>query len=282
MASTIAAPTSQIPTHLIGKNYDFFLNISLQALWSSHQLPNTPNSSGFISNFQELVQSKVDPPLESIWVLTALRFNDIVTPKIDYLNRILAITDLFQLIVSYSASCNLVKSIVLVAPVLCKLHYCILDVKDRHLGSKKERKAERDIKRLVDSILAYLNVCSEGIDNKFDDSESLICPLEDLASLWILDSGMQNQNVDSLRAFFPLLSSDIVKRTRVEGCGMMDLAGFVVAEAILLKLCFKIREEGFEEKLQNELKYWLVGSITGFQSSHIYGLYKRIVLSNEI
>ncbi|XP_073156517.1 uncharacterized protein [Henckelia pumila] len=271
MASTVAAPTSQIPPRLIGKNYEFFLNNSLPALLASFQLRNPANSSDFISNFQELVQAKVDPPLESIWVLTALSCNGDVAPKIDSLNRILAIMDLFQLIVSYSASCNLVKSIVLVAPVLCKLHYCILDVEDRHLGSKKERKADREIKSLVDSILAYLNVCSEGLDNKFDDLESLICPLEDLVSLWISDNVVQNQNVDSLRAFFPLLSPDIVKRVRVEGCGMMDLAGFVVAEAILLKLCLKIREEGFGEKLQDELKYWLVSSITGFQSSYIYG-----------
>ncbi|XP_073034418.1 uncharacterized protein [Primulina eburnea] len=278
MASTIAAPTSQIPPHLIGKNYEVCLNNSIQSLLASLQLPNTPNSSGFISNFQELVQSKVDPPLEAIWVLTALSFNDNITPKNDSLNRIFAIKDLFQLIVSCSASCNLVKSIVLVAPVLCKLHYCILDVKDRRLGSKKEKKAHREIKSLVDSILAYLNVCSEGLDDKFDDLESLIYPLEDLVNLWISDSGVQNQNVDSLRAFFPLLSPDIVKRARVEGCGVMDLAGFVVAETILLKLCLKIREEGFEEKMQNELKYWLVGSITGFQSSHVYGTLMSMLL----
>ncbi|KAI3447097.1 hypothetical protein Pfo_003762 [Paulownia fortunei] len=77
-------------------------------------------------------------------------------------------------------------------------------------------------------------------------------------------------NVESLRVFFPLLSDDIVKRVSVEGCGTIDLAGFVVAEAFLLKLCWKIREEGFGEKMQNELKSWIVGSITGFRSSYFY------------
>lgn len=107
-----------------------------------------------------------------------------------------------------------------------------------------------------------INVCSDGLDNEFDALESLICPLEDLVSLWISDSGLQNQNVDPLKAFFPLMGLDIVKRVRVGGCGMMDLEGFVVVEAILLKLCLQIREEGFGEKMQNE---------PGFQSSRIYG-----------
>ncbi|KZV51560.1 hypothetical protein F511_36642, partial [Dorcoceras hygrometricum] len=213
---------------LIGKKYEIFLNNSLQALLASLQQSNPANFSGFIPNFQELVQSKVDPPLESIWVLTALSFNDDVTPKIESLDRILAIKDFFQLTVSHSASCNLVKRIALVAPVVCKLHYCILEAKDIQLGSKKVRKVNREFEK-----------------------------------------------------FFSL-SPDIVKRVRVEACGMMDLAGFVVAGAIMLKLCLIIQEEGFGEKIQNELKYWLVGSITGFQSSHIYGLFKRTVLPNEI
>ncbi|KZV14475.1 hypothetical protein F511_43032 [Dorcoceras hygrometricum] len=195
LASIIAAPSSQIPPHLIGKKYEIFLNNSLQALLASLQQSNPANFSGFIPNFQELVQSKVDPPLESIWVLTALSFNDDVTPKIESLDRILAIKDFFQLTVSHSASCNLVKRIALVAPVVCKLHNCILEVKDIQLGSKKVRKVNREIKNLVDSILGYLNVCSEGLDDTFDDFESLICPLEDLVSLWILDSGCRTKTL---------------------------------------------------------------------------------------
>ncbi|KAL0426924.1 UNVERIFIED_CONTAM: hypothetical protein Slati_2867200 [Sesamum latifolium] len=270
MASTLAAPKSHNLPHFIGKNYEVSLNQSIEALLTSIRNSNPGNSTSCTSEFQEFVQSKVDPPLESIWVYTALTFTSSSTPKTDSFSRILAIKDLFQLIVSCSASCSSVKSIALAAPVIYYLHGFILDVKGFQLGPKKDKKLNGETKTLVDSILGYINVCCNGFDGNFDDLEDLIRPLGDLISFWLMDDGAQDKNVESLRVFFPLLSDSIVKRISIEGCGIVDLAGFVVAEVFLLKLCWKIREEGFGEKMQNELKSWIVGSITALRSSYFY------------
>ncbi|KAL0333805.1 UNVERIFIED_CONTAM: hypothetical protein Sangu_1536700 [Sesamum angustifolium] len=270
MASTLAAPKSHILRHFTGKNYEISLNQSIEALLTSIGNSNSGNSTNFTSDFQEFVQSKADPPLESIWVYTALTFTSSSTPKTDPFSRILAIKDLFQLIVSCSASCSSVKSIALAAPVIYYLHGFILDVKGFQLGPKKEKKLNGEIKTLVDSILGYINVCCNGFDGNFDDLENLIRPLGDLISFWLVDDGAQDKNVETLRVFFPLLSDSIVKRISIGECGIVELAGSVVAEAFLLKLCWKIREEGFGEKMQNELKSWIVGSITALRSSYFY------------
>ncbi|PIN22203.1 hypothetical protein CDL12_05084 [Handroanthus impetiginosus] len=271
MASTLTAPKSPNLPHLIGKNYEISLKQSIEALLTSPENSNSGNTTNFISEFQEFVQSKADPPLESIWIYTALAFTRSSTPNTEPFSRISAIKDLFQLIVSCSASCNSIKSIALAAPVIYSLHNFILDVKSFQLGSKKERKVNGEIKSLVDTVLGYISVCCNSFDGNFDESEGLIRPLGDLVSFWLVDNGVRNQNVESVRAFFPLLSDDIVTRVSAEGCGIVELAGFVVTEAFLLKLCWRIREEGFGEKMQNELRSWVVGSMTGLRSSYFYG-----------
>ncbi|KAL3829969.1 hypothetical protein ACJIZ3_018771 [Penstemon smallii] len=261
MASTLATPKTYSVPHFVGKNYEIALNQSIEALLTSLASPDSRNSSSFTSNFLELVQSKADPPLETIWVFAALTYTDPSTPINEPLDRIIAIKDLLQLIISCSASCNSIKSIALVAPVIYILHNFILDLKSLQLGPNKEREVKREIKGVVDSVIGYINVCCNGVEGKIDD---LIRPMNDLIRVWIVD------NVDSLRVFFPLLSDDTIAKVSVEGFGMVELAGFVVAEAFLLKLCWKIEEEGIGGKMKDELKSWVVGSITGFRNSYFY------------
>lgn len=263
--------------HFLGKNYEISLNQSLEALLKSLGNPYSKKTS-FMSDFRALVQSRADPPLETIWVFSALSFHSQRAPNAQLLDRILAIKDLFQLIGSCSASCSSGKSIALVAPVICNLHKFILEANGLQLGSKIERKVKSEIGSLVDSIVGYINVCCSGFEGGFDDSDGLIRPLSELISLWVVDEALRNENVESLRVFFPLLSDDVVKRVSEDGCGMLDLVGFVITEAFLLKLCWKIKE-GFGEKMQNELKPWIVGSITGFRNSYFYG---SILFSNYV
>ncbi|KAH6826783.1 hypothetical protein C2S53_011014 [Perilla frutescens var. hirtella] len=275
MASTLNAPKSDNLRHFIGKNYEISLDQSIKSLLTSLRNSNFQKSTNFVSKFQEFAQSRPDPPLESVWVYAALTFN---AQKTEPFSRLSEISDLFQLIVSCSASCNSIKSIALVAPVIYNLHKFVLDLNGFDLGSKKERKLRGEIKSLVDSVLGYINVCCNGFDQRFDELEGLITPLGDLISIWLVSNEVQDMNAESMRVFFPLLSNDIVNRVTVEGCEMIDLAGFVIAEAFLLKLCWKIREEGFGEKVQNELRYWIVGSITGLRSSYFYVTLLRMLL----
>lgn len=277
MASTLTAPKSDNLLHLTGKNYEISLNQSIKSLLTSLRNSNFQKSTNFVSEFQEFVQSKLDPPLESIWVYAALTFS---SQKNEPFSRLSEIRDLFQLIVSCSASCNSIKSIALVAPVIYNLHKFVLDLKGFQLESKKERKLSGEIKSLVDSVLGYINVCCNGFDQRFDKLEGFIAPLGDLINFWLVGdgNGVQDMNADSLRVFFPLLSNDIVNRVSVEECEMIDLAGFVVVEAFLLKLCWKIREEGFGEKVLNDLGYWIVGSFTGLRNSYFYVTLLRMLL----
>lgn len=271
MASMLTSSQSHSHTHLLGKSYETALNQSIEDLLTSLRNPSPLNPTDFASEFQQFVQSKADPPLESIWVYTALAFTGFSVPGADPSVRISDIKRLFQLIVSCSASCNSLKSIALLAPVVYKLHEFILYANGASLGSKKERKFHGEIKSLVDSVLGYITVCCNAFDGDFDELGDFIRPLGDLISFWLVDDGARNVNVESLRAFFPLLNDDVVKRAIAEGCGVIDLAGFVIAEAFSLKLCWKIREDGFGEKMQNELRPWVVGSITGLRSSYSYG-----------
>lgn len=261
MASTLIAPKSENTIHFSGRK-------SIEALLTSLRESNFQNSANFVSEFQQFVQSKSDPPLESIWVYATLTFN---SKESEPFSRLSGMRDLFQLIVSCSVSCNSIKSIALVAPVIYIMYKFILDLEGFELGSKKVRKLNGEIKSLVESVLGYVNVCCNAFDQNFDELDGLVGPLGDLISFWTAGDGDRAAKAGTLRAFFPLLSDDLVNEVSFEGCEVTDLAGFVVAEAFLLQLCWKIREEGFGEKVQNDLKYWIVGSITGLCSSYFYG-----------
>ncbi|KAL2555235.1 hypothetical protein Fot_08854 [Forsythia ovata] len=261
-------------TNFIGQSYEIALNKSMQALLNSLQ---NPNSTNLISNFYELLQSKIDPPLETIWVFSALSFLKTNLAKNEPLDQLSAIKDLFQLIISYSASCNSIKCIALISPIIYNLHNFIVGLKGFELGSKKERKVNKEIKALVDSILGYINVCCEGLDGSWDDLNCLI-PLGDLVSVWIGSNVAENGNIkETLRVFFPLLSNEILEKVNIEGCEMSELAGFVIAEAFLLKVFLKM-QEGSGKELQNELRTWVVASITAFRNAYFYVTLVRMLL----
>lgn len=270
--------TSQI-NHFVCLNYEKALNQSLQAVIDSFQNPNFENFSQFTLNFRELVQLKIDPPLEAIWVYSALAFCSSNSPNNEPFSKLSAVKDLFQLVVSCSASCNSLKSILLIAPVIYNLHKLILDLKSFEFSSKKEKKLLREIKGLTDSILEYTNVCSEGFYDNLDDLNNLIRPLRDIVNLWVRDekllTGTDNER---LKLFFPLLGEDLVQKITVAECGVCELAGYVIAEAFLLKLSLAFRGQSSGMELHNQLRNWAVGSITGLSNSYFFDSIVRMLL----
>ncbi|CAA3032074.1 Hypothetical predicted protein [Olea europaea subsp. europaea] len=277
MASS-TLPDSSRPhnfTHFIGENYEIALNQSMHALLDSAGNPNFPD---LISGFYELLQSKTDPPLETIWVFSALSFRNSDSAQNEPLDQLSSIKDLFQLIISCSASCYSINCIALLSPLIYPLHRFIVGLKGFELGSKKERKVNKEIKDLVDSILGYINLCCEGLDGSWDDLNGVI-QLGNLVSVWIGHNIAETVNIlESLRMFFPLLSNEILEKVGIEGCETSELAGLVIAEAFLLKVCLKMREEGIGNELQNEIRTWVVGSITSFRSSYFYVTLVRMLL----
>lgn len=253
--------------HLIGQNYEIALSESLQNLLDSLHHSNFEKLSFFTSDFNKLLQIKTNPPLETIWVYSALAFHSLNSSKNEPLDQFSAIKDLFQLVISFSASCKSLKSIVLMSPVIYHLHKFVVDLKGFELRSKKEKKLMKEIKGLVDSILGYFNVGCEGLEDDFDGLEGLIKPLEDLVGVWIWNE----TGKERLRLFFPLLGDELVGKISVGGCGLSELTGYVIAEVFLLKLCLGFRGESSRKELLNELRTWVVGSITGLRNSYFFG-----------
>ncbi|XP_051152427.1 uncharacterized protein LOC127266280 [Andrographis paniculata] len=274
MAMAISASRSRNCSHFIGRSYEIALKKSIDDVLTSLRCSGSSNLGDFGPEFGEYVQSKADPPMESIWIYAALSAASCRAPETNSFGRISAVKGLFQLIVSCSASCNSMKSIALAAPVVFYLHGLMLDLKGFELSSKREE-ARREIKALIDSALSYVSICCNGFDGNYDNLENLLLPLEDLAKFWVSDNGAIT--VESMSAFFPLLSENIVERS-VEECNMIDLAGFVIAEAFLLKLCWKIQEEGFGKSIMTELRDWAVGSITGLRSPCFFAALVSLLL----
>ncbi|CAK9144100.1 unnamed protein product [Ilex paraguariensis] len=269
-------------SNFLGQNYELALNQSIQTLLDSLHEPNF-DSSVFASIFLELLQSRIDPPLETIWVYSALTFLNLSSQKERSFDRLAVTKELFQLISSCSVSSSSSKSIALMAPVLCNLYSVIIDLKEKDMGFKAERKAMRKIKALVDVILGYINVCCEGLRGDGDSdklqmgSDNMTMPLEDLVSVWIGDR-LVEKGVEGLSVFFPLLTVDIVEWLHNGECGISELAGVVILEAFLLKLWLGICEGDMKMDLKNELRTWAVGSVTGFQNIHFFETLVRMLL----
>lgn len=251
---------------LIGYCYNTKLSLSIHSLLSELGSGNT-ESSKFADNFYELIQARVNPSLESIWAYVSLASRSQNDPiKDDPLDRISSTKDLFQLIQSCSSSCDSSKNVALLAPVVYEVHGVASELFGRkeNLSSKRERKAVKEVRSLVDSILGYVSLCAS---NGFvvDEGESvLVSRFSDLVCIWA------GRSV-AVESFLPLVSAEVCGRVCEEGCEVGYLAGVVVFEAVLLKLCLSIKFGSSKEELVNELKTWAVGSITGFANFYFYG-----------
>lgn len=263
----------------VGLNYENALSKSLHAVLDSLQNPNFENFSKFTSDFREIVQFKINPPFEAIWVYTALAFRSFNSTKDEPLEKLSTIKDLFQLITTYSASCTSLQCILLIAPVIYNLHKLVLGFKNFELSSKKEKKFFREIKDFSDSVLGYTSVCSDGLygySHKLDDD--LIRPLKDMVGLWVWDEKVQSDtDKGRLKKFFPLLGEDIVEEISSAECGFYEMSGHVIAEAFLLKLCLAFSGKSSGKELQIELRNWAVGAITGHRNSYFFDSLLRML-----
>ncbi|KAK3210540.1 hypothetical protein Dsin_015246 [Dipteronia sinensis] len=260
---------------LVGENYDLKLTQSIQNL-VAEKCKKTPNFTHFIDIFYELMQSKVEPPLESIWVYSALTFRSRNLTNDNPLDRLSAARDLFQLISACSGSCNSSKSIALLAPVVFEVYKVVVELKGRHLGSKREKKVFREVKSLVDVILGFISVCccdtSNGKRNVSEVTDlNLIVSFKDLVSLWMEKS-------ESFKSFLPLVNDEICREGSERVCDVNYLAGMVIVEVFLLKLCLSFGVGMAGVDLEKDLTSWAVSSITGFQNVFFFETLVRMLL----
>ncbi|KAK2993418.1 hypothetical protein RJ640_021637 [Escallonia rubra] len=254
--------------HLIGEDYSFALNQSIQALIESLHKP-TFNSSVFTSTFRELLLARVNPPLENIWVYSNLVFRSSSTPKVEPLDRFTAVKELFQLITSCSG-CSL-TSVACIAPVVYELYGVIVDFKG-------EKKVVRKIRSLVNVILGYINLCYSDTEKDVGNDGALVRPLEELVSFWIGEGNGNGGVKERVGTFFPLLDDETVEMISGGGFGVGELAGAVTVEVFLMKLCLECREGIKRDELHNKLRTWAVGSITGFRNIEFFGTLVKMLL----
>lgn len=97
--------------------------------------------------------------------------------------------------------------------------------------------------------------------------DNLMGNFVDLIRVWNVDQiGKSMVLDDALRLFFPLLSDEV--RNQVDArCEMGVLAGAVIVQFFLLRLCLRVSRK---EK-QGDLKLSLYQAVGGFQNSCFHG-----------
>lgn len=257
----------------IGENYQVSLNQSLEKVLAEIQ-QKTPNLSNFVDVFYELMQAEIDPTFESIWVYSALVFRSQDFANEDALNRLSATKDLFQLISACSSPCSSSKSIALLAPVVFQVCNLVAEILGKDLSSKKEKKAIREVKSFIEVILGHISICcSKDLDEESRSTDmKFAMSVQDLVSVW-------KDGNESFQSFFPLVCNEMCRE--ITGRGVSYLAGVVVVEAFLLKLCFSLRFEAAEVKVE-ELRSWTVGAITGFRSFYFFEILVGMLLQPSL
>ncbi|KAG8656997.1 uncharacterized protein LOC110610931 isoform X1 [Manihot esculenta] len=261
--------SSSKPIPFIEENYGLAFHQSMQQLVDEiHK--ETLNLSHFINVFYRLMQSKVDPPIETIWIYSALSFRSRKKANQDLSDHILIVKELFQLISRCSGPCSASKSIALLAPVVFQVYNLVVELLGKDLGARRVKKAAKEAKSLIGEIIGYVSVCC-GKDVSKESDSNLSVSFLDLASLWI-------DGNDGLKGFLPLTSDEIYKEISVGGSTVANLAGVVISEVFLLKLCLDLRIGNRGEALEKELRSWIVGSITGLQSFYFFETLVRMLL----
>ncbi|KAF9615069.1 hypothetical protein IFM89_021640 [Coptis chinensis] len=266
-------------TILIGENYQTMLKESIDQFLNEISR-GISDFSGFVSIFFRLLHARVNPPLETIWFYSAVSFKTSVDQNDDVLTRVLKVKDLFQLLTTCSVSCNGLKSVAVISPVFYELWKVGLF---QLLG----KKALREIECLVEGVVSYVSICGcedFGGNDKDENVEDLVTCFGDLVRVWTSDKAKGNVDVgESLKVFFPLVSEGIIDGLKGE-VGVGYLAGVVIVQAFLLRLCLKLNAGVGLSKtvLQKELTSWAVCSITAFKNCCFFEILLKLLLESTL
>lgn len=259
-------------------NYELTLNQSIQNLLRERHNDSFESSSA--STFYELMQARADPPLEATWVYSLLSFHSSKFSNNDPLNRVAVAKCLFQLVSACSSLGSSSKNIALLAPVVFEVYNLVVELLEEDSSLNKEKKAVREVVSLVEVIIGYISVCcAKDLGEENDDSIYLITSLGDLIRLWI---GQDEQGRDDFGYFFPLVGEEVRRGLRGEGCEVSYLAGVVMAEAFLLRLCLNIRFGLQRAELDKELSHWAVSAITGIRNFYFFETLVRMLLEPKL
>ncbi|KAJ4833282.1 hypothetical protein Tsubulata_013212 [Turnera subulata] len=216
--------------------------------------------SNFTSIFSRFLQTLPDPPLEITWFYSALTFHSAKFTGQQSSSQVSSARDLFQLLVSCSSPHNAVTNIALLAPVICQLSTNL---------SLHNNCSRKEVESLLEGIVSYISISCGGIS---EEAGGLGSCFMDLVRVWLVDRIGENSKFgEELRLFFPIASEGV--RGRVgggQGCGggggVGCVAGIVMSEAFLLRLCLKFGCGSSRVELEEELRNCTVQMITAFRS----------------
>ncbi|XP_059454454.1 uncharacterized protein LOC132184734 isoform X2 [Corylus avellana] len=217
--------------------------------------------SNFGSIFSRLLQNLPDPPLEFVWFYSALTFHSAKltgTAQDDSSKRVSVVKELFQLLVSCSSPCGEPKRIAMLAPVICELYCLVLDKKSLN----------PEVESLLEGLVCYSSICC-GAGLEEEDAGFAGSGFSDVLHAWTVDKiGIG----DELRVVFPMVSDGVRKAIRM-GCGVGYLAGVVMCEALLLRLCFKfwLGSGSSRMELEKDVRDSAIHMINGFRSFWFLG-----------
>jgi hypothetical protein len=214
--------------------------------------PGAADLTNFHRVFSRVLSSYPNPPLEAVWFFSALTFHD----------RPGDLRSLLQLLSAFAASSpTAAKPLALLAPVVSELFHSDLP--------------RRETEALVEALLSYISICSSRTAATGDaaagaDGERLLPAFGELVKVW---SVRHSRDRCPFQVLFPLAREDARQELMKEGCSVEYLAGVVVAEAFLLRLCLKVQNATGvpRAELQKELRIWAVSSIPVLQSQHFFG-----------
>ncbi|GMI81400.1 hypothetical protein like AT5G11780 [Hibiscus trionum] len=255
--STTATHHSKPPDPL-----QLMLSESIHRFFTEYRSGST-DFSHFTSIFSRMLQSLPDAPLEFVWFYSAVTFHS--TNKFSSPCSVSSSKDLFQLLVSCSTSCNAVKRISVLAPVIYELYPLAFGQKE----------FKREVESLLEGIVGYISICCGMEDDGNDDLSSRF---GDLLRVWMVDRvGKEGEKRDDLKVFFPLVSEE-TREAISAGCGIRYLAGVVMCQAFLLRLCLKFGHGLPKLELEKDVHDCAVQMIAGFRKFHFLDIFLRMLL----
>lgn len=179
----------------------------------------------------------------------------------------MAVKGLFQLLVSCCDGCVAMKRIGVLAPLVFEIY--------RLMGCGEEVKSE--IEGLVEGVVSYCSIYCMKSEVEASGGDARVGVLEegfvDLIPVWMVDcdsGGESGVGGDCLKGFFPFVSDGVGKGIEM-GCVVGYLAGFVMFEALLLKMCL-IFEAGIARgEKEKKLHAAAVQVMTGFRNFYFLG-----------
>uniref|UniRef100_A0A2P2J2D7 Uncharacterized protein MANES_03G031600 n=1 Tax=Rhizophora mucronata TaxID=61149 RepID=A0A2P2J2D7_RHIMU len=258
--------TSNVP---IVDKYELTLTQAIQNVVAEIHKEN-PNLAQYNDVFYNLMQSRIDPSLETIWVFSALSFRSREITSNGLSDRVLIIKELFQLISGCAGPCGPSKSTALLAPVAFQVYKLVAELLGTDLGAKRLKKLTKEVKSLIGSILGYASVRS-GKDLNEESDSHLLAPFVHLVSVWLSKGGR-------LESFLPLVSNEIFRDVSDGKCSVNYLARVVITEMLLLKLCLDLRTSNRGVELEKDLRRWVVGSVTAFQNFYLHDTLVNMLL----